>query len=40
MRYEVILEKGDYALVIYAADKDGIRVSKMEKLAFKLKLMF
>ena len=28
------LSQGDYVLVVYAADTDGIRVSKMEKLAF------
>ena len=28
------LVEGDYVLVVYAADTDGIRVSKMEKLAF------
>jgi hypothetical protein len=28
------LVEGNYALVIYASDKDGIRTSKMEKLAF------
>ncbi|MBO5356776.1 MAG: hypothetical protein J6A95_03325 [Clostridia bacterium] len=28
------LSQGDYALVVYASTKDGIRVSEMEKLAF------
>ncbi len=28
------LSQGDYALVVYVSDKDGIRVSEMKKLAF------